>query len=314
MMAAKVFFSYSHIDEALRDKLEVQLTVLKRQGLIEPWHDRRMIAGDELNFEIDKNLEEADVILLLVSPDFLASAYCYNIEKAHALRRVRDGTARLISIILRPCEWDQTDLPKYVLTPKDGKPITLWANEDEAFLDVARSIRKAIQEVKPEIPVVPSPTAFETPSLPRSSNLRMSKTFTDADRDFFIHDAFGYMAKFFDSSLAELKTRNKDIEVRFQQSNGSLFTAVIYKNGAKKAACTIFLGGMLGSHTISFMQGESTRNNSFNESLSIERDEQSLYLKPMGMSGKDYSHGYPRMSPIGAAEFYWAMLMEPLQR
>lgn len=98
-MAAKVFFSYSHQDEELRDQLEVQLTMLKREGLIDAWHDRRLRAGDELNLEINKNLTESDVILLLVSPDFLASTYCYNIEKAHALKRVQEGKRRERSAI-----------------------------------------------------------------------------------------------------------------------------------------------------------------------------------------------------------------------
>jgi len=65
-----LFFSYSHQDEALRDQLEVHLSVLKRQGLIEAWHDRRIVAGKEFHGEISAHLEAADIILLIVSPDF----------------------------------------------------------------------------------------------------------------------------------------------------------------------------------------------------------------------------------------------------
>jgi len=77
---ASVFFSYSHADENLRDQLEKHLSVLKHQGVIGTWHDRRIPAGRTLSKEIDAHLESADILLLLVSSDFLASEYCYDIE------------------------------------------------------------------------------------------------------------------------------------------------------------------------------------------------------------------------------------------
>jgi len=83
---AVVFFSYSHADEELRDQLEKHLTMLKRQGAIETFHDRRIPAGNEVDRSISAELERADVILLLVSPDFLASAYCYDIEMQRGSR------------------------------------------------------------------------------------------------------------------------------------------------------------------------------------------------------------------------------------
>lgn len=84
---ADVFFSYSHKDEALRDRLEVHLTMLKREGIIETWHDRRITAGDEFAGVIDARLESADLILLLVSADFLNSNYCFDVEMKRALER-----------------------------------------------------------------------------------------------------------------------------------------------------------------------------------------------------------------------------------
>lgn len=146
-MGIRVFISYSHKDEELRDQLEVQLAMLKRQGLIDIWHDRRMMAGDRLDWTISEELDAADIVLLLVSPDFLASDYCYKIEKGRALERHREGTARLISVILRPCDWAHTDLSQYLVTPKDGQAITLWPNIDVAMLDVVTSIRTAIEEI-----------------------------------------------------------------------------------------------------------------------------------------------------------------------
>src|SRR5205814_513347 len=99
---ATLFFSYSHKDEDLRDQLEVHLAMLKHDGIIESWHDRKIPAGDELDTSIDAKLDEADVILLLVSPDFLASRYCYEREMARAMQRHAEGSARVIPVILRP--------------------------------------------------------------------------------------------------------------------------------------------------------------------------------------------------------------------
>src|SRR5680860_1565590 len=103
-----LFFSYSHQDEDYRDELEVHLSMLKRQGLVSVWHDRRIPVGDDIDKEISQNLEEADVILLLVSPYFLASDYCYNIEMQRALERHKKGDAVVIPVILEPSEWLHT--------------------------------------------------------------------------------------------------------------------------------------------------------------------------------------------------------------
>lgn len=98
---AKVFFSYAHEDEALRDKLETHLSLLKRQGVIETWHDRRIGPGDAFGDDIDTALETSDIVLLLVSADFLASDYCHDIEMRRALERHAQGLARVVPIILR---------------------------------------------------------------------------------------------------------------------------------------------------------------------------------------------------------------------
>lgn len=318
-MAARVFFSYSHEDEALRDQLEKHLAMLKRQGIIESWHDRRMKAGSRLNWEIDRELNAADIILLLLSPDFLHSDYCYKIEKARALQRHDEGSARVVSIILRPCDWKHTDLAAYLVTPKDGRPITQWPDRDEAFLDVVTSIRRAIEEIgkagKPlkthrwvERAAPPELVA----ALPRSSNLRLKKEFTDAEKDTFRDEAFDFLAKFFEGSLAELQERNADVEGRFRRIDGNKLTAAIYRGGKKVASCSIRLDGFGGG--IAYSAGDDAADNSMNESMSVECDDQSMYLKPMGMSHFMRGDQHERkLSKEGAAEYYWAMLIERLQ-
>ena len=106
---AKLFISYSHSDEDLRAQLEKQLTTLKRQNVIEVWHDRKIGAGEEFAFEIDKHIESDDIILLLVSPDFISSEYCYAREMTRAMERHQSGVAIVIPVILRACEWQESD-------------------------------------------------------------------------------------------------------------------------------------------------------------------------------------------------------------
>src|SRR5262245_50373765 len=95
----KIFYSYSHKDEGLRNELEKHLSVLKRSGVIAGWHDRKIVRGAEWSSEIDEHLETADIILLLVSSDFIASDYCYEIEMKRAMERHALRTARVIPII-----------------------------------------------------------------------------------------------------------------------------------------------------------------------------------------------------------------------
>jgi hypothetical protein len=185
---ATVFFSYCHADEALRDQIEKQLSLLKRQGVVETWHDRRIEAGQEFAAEIDRHIETDDIILLLVSADFLASDYCYEIELKRAMERHETGDAIVIPVILRACDWHGAPFGKINATPPDGKPITQFPDRDQAMLEVAKAVRAAATKLKPAAPSPKPPlstrhTRAGSESGIRSSNLRIAKTFTDRDRD-----------------------------------------------------------------------------------------------------------------------------------
>jgi DNA-binding response OmpR family regulator len=145
--ALKVFFCYSHHDEKLRDRLDAQLSVLRHMNIIHSWHDRKITAGSDFNETIDKYLNSADLILLLVSPDFLNSDYCYRIEMKRALERHQRSEARVIPVILRPTDWEKTPFAHLQAVPRDAKAITLWPNRDQGFLDAAKRIRQAAEEL-----------------------------------------------------------------------------------------------------------------------------------------------------------------------
>lgn len=144
----QVFFSYSHKDEEIKEDLDTALVMMRREGLIENWYDRDIEAGTEINEEIEKHLNNAHIILLLVSPSFLRSDYCYQTEMTRAMQRHEAKTARVVPIILRPCPWQTAPFGKLKALPKDGKPITTWNNRDEAFLDVAKELRRVVVELK----------------------------------------------------------------------------------------------------------------------------------------------------------------------
>jgi serine/threonine protein kinase len=143
----EIFFAYSREDEILRNKIEVQLSVLKRLGLIVGWHDREVAAGKEWESEIDKHLNTAHIILLLISADFLSSEYCYGKEMKRALERHAAKETRVIPIILRPTSWKSTQFGKLQVLPKDGRPVTSWERLDEALFSIEQGIYKAVEEL-----------------------------------------------------------------------------------------------------------------------------------------------------------------------
>lgn len=317
---AKLFFSYSHKDEVLRDKLQTHLEGLRRSGAIETWHDRMILAGDEFDGAINHYMKEADIILLLVSSDFIGSNYCYEVEVTEAMKRHHAKTARVIPVILRPCDWQEdTPFKDLLAAPKDGRPITKWPNEDEAFLDVVRQIRMAVKEISPSKPTPPSSSPIQheaTVFSPRSSNLRLHRTFSEADKDRFMDEAFDFIAKYFEGSLDELKKRNEQIDTKFKRIDAESFSAVIYRNGDAVSRCSIRHGSASAfGNGITYSHNDRGRGDGCNEVLSVGEGENSLVLNPMGMSsmlqGRDRESAF---SHEGAAEFYWALLMAPLQR
>lgn len=142
----RLFYSYSHKDESLRDELETHLSILKRQGAINSWHDRKIMPGQDWKGKIDANLEDAQIVLLLISADFLASDYCYDVELKRALERQLIGSACVIPVILRACDWTaEPTISKLQALPKDAQPVMSWGNKDEAFTDIAKGIRAATE-------------------------------------------------------------------------------------------------------------------------------------------------------------------------
>ena len=144
-----LFYSYSHEDEKYRDQLEKHLSVLKKEGYIDEWHDRKISPGSNWEEDINRELIKADIILLLISSNFLASNYCYDVETVTALEMHENGQAVVIPIIIQPCLWNISKLAKngkLQVLPKDGRPITDYENQHHGWLNVAEGIYEVAQK------------------------------------------------------------------------------------------------------------------------------------------------------------------------
>ncbi|MEY3761099.1 MAG: hypothetical protein RIR39_2590 [Pseudomonadota bacterium] len=325
----RVFLSYSHVDENYRNELQKHLMSLQHQGIVESWHDRRIVAGEEWAGCIDDELRRADIILLLVSCDFIASRYCYELEMTEALARHESRQAVVIPVILRPCHWEGLPFGKLQAATREGKPAEKYPSLDDAFLEITKNIetvakRLAAQTIKSV--ATPSTTfdfsgnsrtsqsVHQASSLPRSSNLAITKTFSDHDRDMFVIAAFNHIASLFEGSLEELKQRNPEVNTRFERVDTRSFEAATYFNGKQICTCGIWLGKSFGSRdasAITYSASGLGQRNSYNESMSVKDNGNMLGLEPLGMG---MSQSIKKLlTHQGAAEYYWSMFFKPMQ-
>jgi len=314
-----LFFSYSHKDEGLRNELDKHLSILKRSGIINAWHDRCIMPGAEFDKEISKNLKAADIILLLISADFLASDYCYENEMKYALQKHDRNEAVVIPVILRPCDWKDTQFGKLQAVPANGKPVVKFLTFDDAFLEITDQIKRVVAEInktknQPEAIHPPIEDKQQVTTI-RSSNLRIKKKFTDQEKDNFLDEAFEYIANFFEESLKELKKRNPEIDYRFKRIDSQTFTSHLYVGGKVVSECMIYYdAGSFMPDRISYSRNISQSKNSYNESLHLEDDGYTIYLRATGMSLFGRSNRDEALTNEGASELFWGMFIESLQK
>jgi hypothetical protein len=203
--------------------------------------------------------------------------------------------------------------------PKDGKPISKYPNQHDAFLEVVNAIRGAAEEMarkseRPSPRLEATAPKGEIVRNPRSSNLRIKKTFTEKEKDDFLEESYEYIANHFEGSLKELETRYDQISTKFRRIDANHFTATIYEDGKLASTCKIWLGGRRSfAGGIVYSADTSSSDNSWNESVSVENDGYSLFLKPMGIAHMRSGNGKGLLSQQGASEYFWEILIQPLQ-
>jgi hypothetical protein len=241
-----------------------------------------------------------------------------------AMERHDAKEARVIPVILRDCDWHSAPFGKLLAAPRDGKPVTLWPDIDQAFADVAKQVRRAVEEQtdsasKAQLLVsrsadAPGQGVAAAPAqLPRSSNLRLKKEFTEQDRDEFLRNGFDYIARFFEGSLQAIEERNPGVKGIFDRMDSRRFSAVLYKHGKAVSECSIRLEGIgRRSDGIAFSYDALARRGSYNEMLRVETNAQALFFRALGMQMGGGARD-AQLSPEGAAEFLWDLLISRLQ-
>jgi hypothetical protein len=185
----------------------------------------------------------------------------------------------------------------------------------DAFLEISRDIRQAAASLgRSDEARVPKPPAGAAPAPDiRTGNLRIRKSFTDRERDGFVDDAYSYITKFFENSLAELASRNPGVEHRFKMIGDSAFTATLYVAGEKRSACRVWLPGRDAfGGDIAYSASDALTGGGMNESLHAESDGYKLGLKPMGLLVMG-NRSNELLTPHGAAEYLWADFISRLQ-
>lgn len=148
-MAWQTFYSYAHRDEEARDRLAVYLAPLRHNGRIVEWHDRKIEPGTDWNASISSRLDSANLVLMLLSPDFLASDYCFGVEVERCMTRLKKGNLKVVPILTRPCLWEDSPFSALQIIPKDARPISTCSSPEEAWKEVALSISKLVAGVPP---------------------------------------------------------------------------------------------------------------------------------------------------------------------
>lgn len=278
---AKAFISYSHKDEKALDRLHTHLATLRRAGQISAWYDREILAGGEVDREVSSNLNESEIFLALVSPDFLASNYCYELEMETALKRHEEGSMRVIPIILEPCDWKSTPLGRLKALPKDGKPISTWTNENVAYLDVVNELWRVISPPNDhDEDLTKQAPSTQKRGSPRQ--YRIKKDFDAIDRDEFQHKSLKTITEYFRRSIDELNEIGGPIRARFEKMSDLAFTCTVLNKAARNSEAHITVHG--GSERsfggdISYSFSKRAPDNTANGFIRVESNEYELYLK-----------------------------------
>ena len=142
-----VFFSYSFEDKLSIEKLRKHFLILERSALIKTFSFFEVEPGKDFKFELRNVMNDSDLILLFLSPDYLASNECYENQVLVAIRKNNDGDSLTIPILLKPCLWEETPLRTLRPLPKNEKPISMWIDESEVHYQVVKEIMQITKKL-----------------------------------------------------------------------------------------------------------------------------------------------------------------------
>ena len=282
-MPAAAFVSYSHADEKRLERLHKHFAMLRRDGQLEEWTDHEVLAGDKLDEEVRRNLEASTLFVALVSPDYLASNYCYEREFQHALTLQERGLLRIVAVIVEPCDWKSSPFHKLLVLPKDGKPVADWTNENTAYLNVVTELRRVLSRGEPAGAAPPmAPVAAPANGDP-ARRIKLKQDFDAIQRADFADGAFQAIRGYFEKACGELQQASDQIKARYESMSPSAFTCTIV-NRAKMRGGEAFItvhqtkGTRTSIGDISYVHQRHAPPGTSNGWFSVEADEYRMFL------------------------------------
>jgi hypothetical protein len=274
---ANAFISYSHVDENVLNRLHVHMANLIRDNVISSWSDHEILAGANLDNDINYALSNSDIFLAIVSPDYLSSNYCYEKEFKTALEIQKQGKLLIVPIIAQPCDWKSSPFGKMKAIPKDGKPISEWTNENMAYLNVVDELRKLLSKSNFFTNATLASPADKTNA---GRNYKLKRDFDPIDILNFKEESFEKIKAYFKDSLEEISSVEQ-IQARFVKNEQNSFTCVISNRAKIGSVAYINVGiiseSLFGRGDLSYSFSENSQVNSLDQTFSIEHDEFKLF-------------------------------------
>lgn len=309
----EAFISYSHHDQAILERLHKHLAQLKRDNLLQAWTDHNILAGETLDVEIDNALAISGLFIALLSPDYIASEYCYEKEFESALKKHQEGTIIIVPVIVEPCEWTNTPFKNFKALPKDGKPISEWENPNTALLFVVQQLRNLILSQK--LVKRSNKSKFEENS---HRNYQVKKEFDKIQKLEFKERTFDEVREYMIRFIEELK----DLENVYTRitDNSKEFNALIVNRNISPIECSLTLTADSKANLMHYNSSSMGINCEINKEghidnllFELEWDEFSLFWIRAGQFGMNMrSQESKKYNPKEIADEIWLMWLEKI--
>lgn len=313
-MSHNAFISYSHADDKRRERLHKHLVMLRREGLLQEWSDHEILPGDTLSAEISQALDQSQLFIALLSPDYLASRYGYETEFQRALQLQAEGRMRIVGVVVEPCDWQASPFGELLVLPKDGKAVSDWTNENTAYLNVVQELRRLLSRPPAPSPALAASGTVGSGSTTPLRRLRVRQDFDAIQKAEFADRAFEVMRRYFEDACSELPEASEHLRSKFEMMGATAFTCTVVnrarmRGGEAHITVRNNKGGRRGMSVgdLSFVYQQHADDGSSNGWLSVDADDYHLFLTGsidrFGM-GKD-----KHWTPESAAEALWNSFM-----
>ncbi len=304
----KVFISYSHKDEKYVEKLKTALAQIRRQGLLQDWNDHEIDAGDRFDDKINKELNESQLFIGLLSPDYIASNYCYEKEFEEALKLESKRNIQIIPVICRPCDWKNTPFAKFNALPKSAKAISDWQNEDSAFFNITEMLRSLIQQ--PKVTASSRPNLRVTSERKFEGTYKVRKVFDIVQKSNFIDNTFNDVKKLLKEYIEELAT-SENVTYKIINDTSNSFKCYLVNRDMTIAQCEcIFkkIDERSNNNRFNFDEGELNaifikQNREESIGFSLNNDEYQMFFSVRSMFGP--SNEDQKYDPKSIANEIW---------